>query len=147
MEPVKVVVNDLMQQGYEYWLTEAAGRNFHPDFKPELTPQEMLELGVFGGKYMTDCRDEFPAEWFARARLDSTRHDPALNFFGINASKPLSYWRAKGWIHPDDPRGWFQWYCRYYMGRRGEDDERQIKRWLAMTRHIAQIKKNCPPAT
>ena len=145
MEPRRVVVNDLMQQGYEYWLTEPVGRNFHPDFKPDLTPQEMLEMGVFGGKYMTDCRDEFPTEWFENARLNPDRHDPDLNFFGINASKPLSYWRAKGWIHPDDPRGWFQWYCRYYMGRRSADDERQIKRWLAMTRHIAQIKKNCPP--
>ncbi len=144
MQPRKVIVNDLMQQGYEYWLTEPVGQNFHPDFKPELTPKEMLELGVFGGKYMTDCRDEFPADWFDLAQLDPLRHDPDKNFFGINASKPLSYWRQKGWIHPDDPRGWFQWYCRYYMGRRCEDDERQIKRWLAMKRHIAQILKNCP---
>lgn len=134
-----------MQQGYEYWLTEPVGQNFDPEFKPELTPSELLELGVFGGKYMTDCMDEFPVEWFVHARLNPARHDPDLNFFGINASKPLSYWREKGWIHPDDPRGWFQWYCRYFMGRRGEDDSRQIKRWKAMTRHIAQINKNCPP--
>ena len=140
-----MTVNDRMQQGYTYWLTEPVGQNFDPEFKPELTPGELLELGVFGGKYMTDCADEFPAEWFERARLNPERHDPDLNFFGINASKPLSYWREKGWLHPDDPRGWFQWYCRYYMGRRGEDDARQIKRWKAMTRHIAQIKKNCPP--
>jgi hypothetical protein len=145
MDPRKVTVNDRMQQGYVYWLTEPVGENFDPEFKPELTPRELLELGVFGGKYMTDCTDEFPAEWFEHARLSSNRHDPDLNFFGINASKPLSYWREKGWIHPDDPRGWFQWYCRYYMGRRSEDDARQIKRWKAMTRHIAQIKKNCPP--
>jgi hypothetical protein len=145
MEPTKVTVNDRMQQGYVYWLTEAVGQNFDPEFKPELTPGELLALGVFGGKYMNDCMDEFPATWFEHARLNADRHDPDLNFFGINASKPLSYWREKGWIHPDDPRGWFQWYCRYYMGRRGEDDARQIKRWKAMTRHIAQIKKNCPP--
>jgi hypothetical protein len=132
-----------MQQGYTYFLTEPAGKNFHPDFKPELTPEEMLELGVFGGKYMTDCKKEFPDEWFINAKLCHERHDPALNFFGINASKPLSYWVKKGWIHPEDPRGWFQWYCRYYMGRRMEDDERQIKRWKAMKRHIAQIRKNC----
>lgn len=144
MEPRKVTVNDRMQQGYVYWLTEPVGEHFDPEFKPELTPGELLELGVFGGKYMTDCVKEFPAEWFEHARLNPDRHDPDLNFFGINASKPLSYWREKGWIHPDDPRGWFQWYCRYYMGRRSEDDARQIKRWKAMTRHIAQIKKNCP---
>ena len=145
MEPRKVTVNDRMQQGYVYWLTELAGQNFDPEFKPELTPGELLALGVFGGKYMTDCVEEFPAEWFKHARLNAECHNPALNFFGVNASKPLRYWREKGWIHPDDPRGWFQWYCRYFMGRRGEDDARQIKRWKAMTRHIAQIKKNCPP--
>lgn len=133
-----------MQQGYEYWLTEPEGQNFDPEFKPELTPREMLELGVFGGKYLNDCREEFPAEWFTNARLSPKKPDPDLNFFGVIASKPLSYWRMKGWIHPDDPRGWFQWYCRYYLGRRCEDDARQIKRWKAMTRHIAQIRKNCP---
>jgi hypothetical protein len=138
-----IVVNDLMQQGYAYLLTEPTGRSFHSEFEPELTPPEMLELGVFGGKYMTDCRDEFPAAWFKRAKLCSERHDPKLNFFGVNASQPLSVWRAKGWIHPDDPRGWFQWYCRYFLGRRCQDDERQIRRWKAVRRHIAQIKKHC----
>ena len=140
---IKVVVNDLMQQGYEYYLTEPMGGSFAPDFKPELTPKEMLEMGVFGGCYMTDCTDEFPADWFVKAKLCHARHDPTLNYFGINASQPLSIWREKGWIYEDDPRGWFQWYCRYFMGRRCPDDERQIKRWKAMTRHVAQIKKNC----
>ena len=139
----KITVNDLMQKGYAYYLTEPIGRNFHPEFKPELTPKQMLAMGVFGGKYMTDCRKEFPASWFARAKLCHEKHDAELNFFGVNASQSLSIWREKGWIHPDDPRGWFQWYCRYYMGRRGEDDLRQIKRWKAITRHIAQLKKNC----
>jgi hypothetical protein len=143
MRSRKVVVNDLMQTGYVYELTEPVGKNFAPDFKPELTPAEMLELGVFGGKYMTDCRDEFPGAWFVRARLCHEMHDPELNFFGVNASKPLSYWRAKGWIYHEDPRGWFQWYCRYYLGRRAADDARQIKRWRAMQRHIVQVVKNC----
>lgn len=138
-----IVVNDLMQQQYAYLLTEPTGRNFHPDFKPELEPRELLELGIFGGKYMTDCRDEFPAAWFKHARLCSERHDPKLNCFGVNASQPLSVWRAKGWIYHEDPRGWFQWYCRYYLGRRCADDERQIGRWRAVRRHIAQIKKHC----
>lgn len=138
-----VVVNDKMQSGYSYILTEPIGENFDPLFKPELTPKQMLELGVFGGKYMTDCKDEFPKEWFVHAKLNSEFHDPKLNFFGINASKPLAYWRKKGWIRPLDPRGWFQWYCRYYMGRRSTDDERQIKRWIMIKRHIAQLKKNC----
>lgn len=133
-----------MQKGYRYLTQEPAGKNFAPEFKPELTPKEMLELGVFGGRYMTDCKKEFPASWFKKAKLCPERHDPKLNYFGINASKPLSYWLEKGWIYSEDPRGWFQWYCRYYMGRRLKaEDDRQIRRWKAMTRHIAQIKKHC----
>lgn len=143
---IKVEVNDVMQKGYSYYRTEPAGRNFDPRFTPDLTPKEMLALGVFGGVYMRDCRDEFPKSWFIRAKLQEEgkyEHDPALNFFGVNASQPLSVWREKGWINPQDPRGWFQWYCRYYLGRRSEDDERQIKRWIAIRRHIMQILKNC----
>ncbi|GEM_PF-57781 len=138
-----VTVNDKMQRRYRYLLTEPTGKNFDPEFKPQLTPKQMLELGVFGGKYMTDCRQEFPKDWFAKAKLCRERHDPKLNFFKINASQPLQVWRAKRWIHPDDPRGWFQWYCRYYMGRRHADDARQIKRWKAMRRHLGQIVKHC----
>ena len=134
-----------MQSNYAYLLTEPIGKNFHSDFRPELTPKQMLALGVFGGKYMTDCRDEFPAEWFEKAKLCSERHDPKLNCFGVNASQPLSVWRKNGWIYHEDPRGWFQWYCRYYFGRRCPDDERQIKRWRAIRRHITQLKNNCPP--
>ena len=144
MKPKVVIVNDRMQKGYRYLLTKPAGRSFHPDFKPELTPKEMLALGVFGGKYMTDCAGEFPKDWFTKAKLCPEKHDPKLNFFKVNASQPLSVWREKGWIHPDDPRGWFQWYCRYYMGRRMPDeDARQIAWWKAMRRHIAQVRKNC----
>ena len=138
-----VVVNDKMQQEYEYELIEPIGRNFHPEFRPDLTPKQMLELGVFGGKYMTDTKEEFPDNWFKNAKLCSEKHDPELNYFGINASQPLWVWREKGWIHPDDPRGWFQWYCRYYMGRRHEDDKRQIKRWKSFRRHWTAVKRNC----
>jgi hypothetical protein len=140
-----VIVNDLMQQNYSYSLTAPVGRSFAAEFTPELSPQEMLELGVFGGKYMTDCRDEFPASWFIGAKLCHEKHDPKLNYFGLNASQPLSVWREKGWIYYEDPRGWFQWYCRYYMGRRCPDDERQIKRWRGVRRHIVQIEKHCKP--
>ena len=144
MKPIRVVVNDLMQKHYVYYRTEPVGRNFDDEFKPQLTPREMLALGVFGGRYMTDCRREFPRSWFTRAKLCHERHDPALNYFGVNASQPLEVWRKKGWIYHDDPRGWFQWYCRYYMGRRSMDDERQIKRWRAIRRHVAQVRANCP---
>ena len=132
-----------MQRGYVYYRTEPAGRNFHADFRPELTPKQLLRLGVFGGRYMTDCAAEFPDDWFERARLCPERHDPALNFFGVNASQPLALWREKGWIHREDPRGWFQWYCRYFMGRRMADDARQIGRWRAMRRHVAQVRRYC----
>ena len=120
-------------------------REFRRDFRPELSPKQMLRLGVFGGKYLGDCRAEFPKDWFVGAKLSKTRHDPALNFFRVSASQPLSVWREKGWIYHEDPRGWFQWYCRYYMGRRCVDDERQIKRWRAIRRHVSQLKRNCAP--
>jgi hypothetical protein len=141
-----VTVNDRMQRGYRYALSAPAGRNFDPGFEPQLTPAEMLRLGVFGGKYMTDCRKEFPASWFTKAKLSPRGRDPELNYFHVDASQPLSEWRRKGWIYRDDPRGWFQWYCRYYRGRRlPDEDQRQIKRWRAFRRHIAQIRKNCEP--
>ncbi len=141
-----VEVNDKMQQGYRYELSAPAGRAFDAQFRPDHTPRKMLELGVFCGKYLNDCRQEFPASWFARARLSVAGRDCSLNCFGVDASQPLSEWRRKGWIHRDDPRGWFQWYCRYHMGRRTpEEDARQIARWKAMKRHMAQVRKHCEP--
>lgn len=132
-------------QDYTYMLTEPMGKNFAPDFTPDLTPAQMLELGVFGAHYFEGEQQEFPAEWFTHAKLSDT-HDPSLNFFKIDASQTREEWQRKGWIYEEDPRGWFQWYCRYYMGRRipGEDD-RQIRRWKQMTRHIGQIKNACQP--
>lgn len=142
----KIVVNDLMQKNYIYELSKPIGKNFDPLFKPQLTPKEMLEMGVFGGKYMTDCTKEFPKDWFKKDKLCHEKHDANINYFKVNASQPLAVWRKNGWIYKEDPRGWFQWYCRYYMGRRiPQEDTRQIKRWLAIKRHIAQIKKNCQP--
>ena len=140
-----IIVDDKKQRGYSYRLSAPMGKEFHAGFEPQLTPKQMLELGVFGGKYMTDCKSEFPADWFENAKLCAERHDPALNCFGVNASQPLSVWKAKGWIYKEDPRGWFQWYCRYFLGRRIRDDERQVKRWAAIRRHIAQILQNCAP--
>ena len=139
----KIVVNDRTQRGYVYYCHEPVGRNFAPAFRPQLTPRQMLRLGVFGGKYMTDGRGEFPASWFAGAKLCGERRDRRLNYFGVNASQSLAVWRRNGWIDRQDPRGWFQWYCRYYMGRRTADDARQIRRWRAIARHVAAIQKNC----
>lgn len=148
--PTKVRVHDRMQKGYTYTRTEPVGRHFSPDFTPDLSPKQMLALGVFGGKYMVDCatthKGEFPEDWFTKAKLSPEKRNAKLNLFGVNASQPLSVWREKGWIYKDDPRGWFQWYCRYYMGRRIQgEDVRQIKRWRAMRRHISQIVNSCRP--
>ncbi|MNH50380.1 hypothetical protein D3C73_19940 [compost metagenome] len=135
-----------MQQGYAYIRTEPVGEHFSADFAPELTPKQLLSLGIFGGVYMRDCRDEFPNDWFEDAVLAPHKSDAALNFFQVAASQSLAEWRKKGWIHEADPRGWFQWYCRYYMGRRmPEEDRRQINRWKQMVRHVAQIKAHCAP--
>lgn len=135
-----ITVNDKMQRGYTYELVARAG-DLPSNFNPTVTPKEMLELGVFGGKYMTDCRDEFPDSWFTNAKLNSEKYDVAINRFGVKAGKDLAYWRSKGWIRTEhDPRGWFQWYCRFYRGRRIEGyDEWQIKRWRNIKRHLRYI--------
>ena len=146
--PKTIIVSDLVQKKYSYEFTEPMGKNFDPEFKPQLTPKEMLALGVFGGVYMRDCKKEFPVNWFTHAKFAPEGSDiqiAAWNFFGVKASQSLSVWKEKGWIHADDPRGWFQWYCRYYMGRRHQDDMRQIKRWKAMVRHVAQVAYSCRP--
>jgi hypothetical protein len=141
----RIHVHDSWQPDYSYELVAPEGRQFDPEFTPDLSPQQMLELGVFGGHYFQGEHDEFPKEWFAHARLSDV-HDPLMNFFEVDASQPLRVWQQKGWIALEDPRGWFQWYCRYYLGRRlGDEDQRQIKRWKAIRRHIAQVHKACHP--
>lgn len=140
-----MVVDDKMQKGYVYAYAAPEGENFAPDFLPELTPYQMLALGVFEGHYLNDCRKEFPAYWFDEAKLSPRKPDVTLNCFKVKSRMSLPYWRYKGWIVEPDPRGWFQWYCRYFMGRRIEIvDDWQIRRWKAFYRHVAQIKKNCP---
>lgn len=129
-----------------YGPNKSVGKNFDERFKPQLTPKQMLQLGVFGGAYFGADMGEFPEDWFINAPLSAGKPDPNCNYYGVLASQPLKVWQQKGWIHPEDPRGWFQWYCRYYMGRRiPDEDDRQIKRWLAISRHVGQIKKYCIP--
>ena len=143
---MKLEVFDKMHQGYTYTLKAPEGRNFAPDFKPELTPKQMLELGVFEGKYLTDCQAEFPKKWFENAKMSPLKPDIECNCFRIKSRQSLKIWKEKGWIYGPDPRGWFQWYCRYYRGRRlDEVDAIQIKRWKAFKRHKAQVEKNCIP--
>ncbi len=138
-------VHDQMQSGYNHIITARTGRDFAEDFAPYFTPKEMLEQGVFEGKYCNDCRDEFPDSWFKNAKT-SNKANPDLNCFGIKSRQPLYIWQEKGWILGPDPRGWFQWYCRYYLGRRIPNiDAKQIKRWKAFARHAGQIRANCEP--
>lgn len=140
-----ISVEDKMQSGYSYVLTAPTGAQFADGFEPHFTPPEMLSLGVFEGKYCNDCRDEYPANWFEGAKI-SEQADVENNYFGVKSRQPLSVWKEKGWIYGPDPRGWFQWYCRYYLGRRlPEIDSVQIKRWRGFKRHAGQIRANCPP--
>lgn len=140
-----ITVNDKMQTGYSYELTARLGEMFPAEFQPVFSPRQMLEMGVFEGKYCNDCRDEFPQSWFQNAKISPTP-DTELNYFGIKSRQSLDVWRKKGWIYGPDPRGWFQWYCRYYLGRRlGDVDHIQIKRWRAFARHAGQIRANCEP--
>jgi hypothetical protein len=138
-----VTVNDLMQHDYKYQIVAPQGKEFDGGFNPHFSPKEMLELGVFEGKYLNDCRYEFPADWFEKAKI-SDRPDPTLNYFNIKSRSSLKLWQKKGWIILPDPRGWFQWYCRYYQGCRYYDiDHKQINRWRSFNRHYMQVKYNC----
>lgn len=145
----ELIANNTFQKKYKYELVRPIGKNFDIEFKPDLTPKEMLKMGVFGGAYFIGVKglipNDLPKSWFKGVKLskDSLKHAD-LNYYKIEASQPLSVWKQKGWIYKDDPHGWFEWYCRYYMGRRiPEEDRRQIKRWKAIKRHVGAIAKNC----
>ena len=161
-----ITVWNKMEKSYSYTLDETPGHNFAPDFKPWASPGEMLKLGVFQGKYLNDCLLEFPAEWFLDAikveKLQPTESTVSINYMKADSRLTLGEWRRKGWVpgskRPDskgilsdaktnpDERGWFQWYCRYWMGRRLPDlDAEQIRRWRAFKRHAGGVKANCEP--
>lgn len=141
MKSTTVKFKNAMQQG-EYVRARPSGDlSDRPDFKPHYTPQQMLEMGVFEGKYLNSCRGEYPAEWFKNAKLSDTP-DEKVNHFKLKSRLPTSWWREKGLINDQDPRGWFEWYCRFWMGRRTADDARQIKRWKQIARHSGQVKKH-----
>jgi hypothetical protein len=140
-----ITCNNKIDQGYTYVLSAPYGQVKIPGyFEPHFTPQEMLAHGVFEGKYINDCQGEFPKEWYVSARLSGIP-DEGVNYFKIKSRQGLSLWREKGWLYGPDNRGWFQWYCRYYCGRREPAiDDIQIKRWRAFKRHQGQVVRNCP---
>jgi len=140
-----ITVDNCMQKNYQYTIAAPLGRNFMDGFEPYFSPKEMLKMGVFEGKYLNSCREEYPKNWFTHAAL-SDIPDPKINYFSIKSRQPLRIWRQKGWIMDLDPRGWFEWYCRYYRGRRHDEmDQIQVKRWRAFRRHAGQIRANCDP--
>jgi hypothetical protein len=138
---LRLRVNDTMQERYSYTLQEKYG-NVDPRMKAALSPRHMLVEGVFSGKYMNDCRNEFPTEWYTKGKF-SIVPDAQLNRFRVKSRLSLSEWRTRGWIVDPDIRGWFQWWCRYYIGRRipGVDDK-NISRWRSYKRHAAQVRIN-----
>lgn len=148
-KPAKVKHSDSFQKNYVYYLSEPVGKNFDPTFTPDLTPKEMLKFGIFGGAYFIGVKNlipnDLPESWFKGVKLSKTGDkEKNLNFFKVSASQSREVWIKNNWISPIDPHGWFQWYCRYYMGRRvPAEDERQIRRWRAFRRHLTQVKKNC----
>lgn len=118
----------------------------HVHFTPNKSPEEMLREGCFGGSYfrplysrklgmtVSDDWEELPSAWTEDLHVDkyltSPSYDPEVNKFKVSCGQTIEEWEAAGWIdHRYDVRGWFQWYCRFYMGRRCEDDERQVSRW------------------
>ena len=119
--------------------------DFYKLFKPQLSPQKMLETGVFGGSYFGNKINEYPKSWFKNAKLSKT-FNIEKNRFKVKAGLSRKEWIDKGWIFKEDPLGWFQWYCRFANGRRiSHIDGIQIKRWKAFKRHLTTIKKNCEP--
>lgn len=118
----------------------------HPDFTPNKTPAEVMREGAFGGSYfrplyskrlrttISGDHAELPADWTAgldiSRYLTAREYDADANKFKVACGQSIEEWEAAGWIdHRFDVRGWFQWYCRFYQGRRCEDDERQVGRW------------------
>jgi hypothetical protein len=112
----------------------------HPEFTPNLTPRQIFELGSFGGTYWRpifsgvnsrEYKNQHRVfDWsLDESLLSSPECKPEINKYGVTSGTSLVYWESKGWIHSQDPYGWVQWYCRFYAGRRTDDDARQIARW------------------
>ena len=144
MRRALVIVENSMQSGYKYLREANPKETFR--FRGALSPEEMLSLGVFEGRYLDPVSfgTEYPLSWKKNAKLARADMppDPAINAMGVKSRMPLSAWKSAGWIRSQDPRGWFEWYCRYSMGRNSPDDYRQIARWRSFARHSGQVKKN-----
>ena len=130
-----------------------------PDFQPNLTPKEVLQMGSFGGtyfrpiyssvtkqKYGKEVWQELPTNWLegldVRTRVASSLYDTTKNKYKVKCGASLEEWESSGWMDPQDPYGWFQWYCRFYQGRRTHDDDRQVGRWAKCAGERGRWKNN-----
>jgi len=126
----------------------------YPEFRPNLTPYQVFALGSFGGTYWRPIKSgvvnknlknqhkEFKElEKLDKRLLTSPICDKNLNNYKVISGTSLEYWESKNWITEFDPYGWMQWYCRFYHGRRCDDDERQIKRWLGIAGPNGRFRK------
>lgn len=131
----------------------------HPEFTPNLTPKQVIQAGSWGGVYFNPrggkagikgrdvdvAHEEFPKDWFEGLKDEqyrARRYDHRRNKYGVKAGQDQAFWEEHGWIIPQDPRGWFQWYCRFYTGRRTLDDARQISRWVGVAGSKGRWKTN-----
>jgi hypothetical protein len=130
----------------------------HSDFKPNLSPEEVLRMGSFGGTYFrtiassvtgkvhVDAHLELPAQWISGLNVSkciaSPTYDAKVNKYKVKSGQDLRDWEESGWIVPQDPFGWFQFYCRFFQGRRTDDDDRQISRWCACAGDKGRWKAN-----
>ena len=129
--------------GYTYSLSNDYGKQIDKRMKYALKPIDMLKRGVFSGKYLNDDVKEFPKIWFSKSfnKLSPDFPDSNTNEFKIKSRMSLKHWKLKNWIIKPDDKGWFQWYCRYFIGRRLPNiDEKQIKRWVSYKRHASQLR-------
>lgn len=130
-----------------------------PEFHPNMTPKEVLQAGSFGGTYFRPIYSsvtgkqykeeaflELPKDWTEglniKKKVTSSKYDEAVNTYKVKCGGSLEMWEESGWIHKQDPYGWFQWYCRFYQGRRSADDERQVGRWLRCAGPTGRWKNN-----
>ena len=131
----------------------------YPEFKPNLTPKQVLRMGSFGGTYFRNIQSgvtgkkhsgktaikEYPKDWFKGINIEkkviSQEYDKNVNTYKVKCGSSLQDWEKSNWIDKQDPYGWFQWYCRFYQGRRSKDDERQIKRWLNLAGPNGRFRK------
>jgi len=133
--------------------------DYHKLFKPNVSPKSVFRKGAFGGTYFRTIDSsvtgkthngrtairEYPEDWFKGLDIEkkviSSKYDKKVNKYGVKCGSSLEDWENNDWIVKRDPYGWFQWYCRYSLGRRTSDDERQIKRWLGLAGPNGRFRK------